>query len=260
MSRKTNKGKTLKAKSRRKRLERRLVAYAVTAGATAALTGQATEAEIVYTPGPFETGRGGLCCGGSDAKVTIDFDGDSAPEFEVIHHTFFSGGTCSFCDHQYGFYATLRPASGASNQSHGVADNSFPAALLMGEEVKPPYGLGGGRLRGYYVRVTYTSTSFVTGGTVRTSGNFNTSDERFVGVKFDLRGATVFGWIGVEVKQFISTTTVTGYAYEDTGKRIRAGQTIPEPSPLALLALGATGIAALRRRKDKKPQTEHSPA
>ena len=42
------------------------------------------------------------------------------------------------------------------------------------------------------------------------------------------------------------TAIVTGYAFEDTGGDIYTGQT-PEPSALAM---GATGIAALRRRRN----------
>ncbi len=57
----------------------------------------------------------------------------------------------------------------------------------------------------------------------------------------------VLGWIGLDVEQTHFTATVTGYAFDDSGGDILAGQT-PEPSGLALLALGAAGIAALRRR------------
>ncbi|MGH9356722.1 MAG: PEP-CTERM sorting domain-containing protein, partial [Terriglobia bacterium] len=46
--------------------------------------------------------------------------------------------------------------------------------------------------------------------------------------------------------------TVTGYAYEtDLNRSIRAGQTsdVPEPGTLSLLALGAVGLAVLRRKQ-----------
>ena len=53
----------------------------------------------------------------------------------------------------------------------------------------------------------------------------------------------------MEVEQDKFTAIVTGYAFEDTGGDIYTGQT-PDPSALALLAMGATGIAALRRRRN----------
>ena len=85
-------------------------------------------------------------------------------------------------------------------------------------------------------------------------GHFDTPEERFLGLKFDFIGETFYGWVGVEVDQTDYTATVTGYAYEDTGGDILAGE-VPEPSPLALLAMGATGVAALRRRRKKSNHT-----
>ena len=96
-------------------------------------------------------------------------------------------------------------------------------------------------------RVNIASSPSNTTSTISRAGDFNTSAERFLGVKFDLSGASFFGWVGLEVEQHRLTARVTAWAYEDTGAPIRAGE-IPEPSPLALLAMGAAGIAALRRR------------
>jgi len=67
------------------------------------------------------------------------------------------------------------------------------------------------------------------------------------------------GWAEIRVDD-IDSITLLGYAYEDTGMPIRIGDTgngepgpgpapAPEPSTLALFALGATGLAALRRRR-----------
>jgi len=72
----------------------------------------------------------------------------------------------------------------------------------------------------------------------------------FVGFRFTLNGATHFGWLQLSVGpgsiDFISA------AYENTpGAAIAAGA-IPEPSSLAMLAMGAVGVAGLtvaRRRR-----------
>ena len=47
------------------------------------------------------------------------------------------------------------------------------------------------------------------------------------------------------------TLTVQEYAYADAGESIQVGQidAIPEPCSLGLLALGAIGLAAQRRRR-----------
>ncbi|WP_096526740.1 PEP-CTERM sorting domain-containing protein [Candidatus Nitrosoglobus terrae] len=59
----------------------------------------------------------------------------------------------------------------------------------------------------------------------------------------------------------INSLTLVDWAYQSVpGESIRAGDTgtlssMPEPSSLSLMALGAVGIAALRRRR---PQESHS--
>jgi hypothetical protein len=49
--------------------------------------------------------------------------------------------------------------------------------------------------------------------------------------------------------------TIIDWAYEDSGRPIHVADTsspVPEPSPLALLAVGAVDIGAFRRRKAKQ--------
>ena len=72
----------------------------------------------------------------------------------------------------------------------------------------------------------------------------------YMGFSFDLEsdGSTVFGWAEI-VRIDAKNGRLLGWAYEDSGESIRAGAIIPEPSSLALLALGAAGIAPWRRRK-----------
>ena len=47
---------------------------------------------------------------------------------------------------------------------------------------------------------------------------------------------------------YADKVTVVDWAYENSGAAIKAGD-VPEPSALALLAAGAVGIGAFRRRK-----------
>ena len=88
-------------------------------------------------------------------------------------------------------------------------------------------------------------------------GPFNTaSASGYIGVQFDLNGSNVFGWFSVEIEgdaTDLSTARilVNSFAYQDNGSPISAGQGIPEPSSIGLLALGAAGLAARRRKNNK---------
>ena len=66
------------------------MSYALPAAATAAVGGNAVDAAVVYTPGPFEIGFEGF--------VEVNFNGDSAHEFDVSHTraTYFSSGRGNF--------------------------------------------------------------------------------------------------------------------------------------------------------------------
>ncbi len=234
----TDRGK--RAKQRRRRLDKRLAAYAVTAGATAAIGGHTAHAAIIYTPGPFNTGLNG--------QVGVDFNGDAAPDF-LIEHTAYLVATSTYTDIQTN-KLLLGNGSGAANQMQVVASDNLIDALNGGDAIQGPFAAGGAAtLRAFALYLT-SSGSFTTD----LRGHFDTSAQRFVGVKFDLSGATLSGWIGLEVNQGGLTGNVTGYAYEDSGGGIRAGQ-IPEPTPLALLAMGASGVAALRRRRRENQDT-----
>jgi hypothetical protein len=62
-----------------------------------------------------------------------------------------------------------------------------------------------------------------------------------------LAGTTVYGWAEVQ-RLSESSGRVLEWAYDDAGDGILVGA-IPEPGTLGMLALGAVGIAALRRRR-----------
>ncbi|MCP3881562.1 MAG: PEP-CTERM sorting domain-containing protein [Sulfitobacter sp.] len=118
--------------------------------------------------------------------------------------------------------------------------------------------------------------------TSNTAGNFFLDVTGFVGIRL---ASDNYGWIRLQqvedlgVNQpyttilsqfnpprqpfgtgtnFADRLTVIDWAYETSGGAIHVGDTgsvsVPEPSPLALLAAGALGIGAFRRRQAQRAE------
>jgi hypothetical protein len=84
---------------------------------------------------------------------------------------------------------------------------------------------------------------------------FLDSGPGFIGVRFN---TNQFGWVRVNMNGApLNSFRIVDYAYADAGESIFAGQitAVPEVSSLGLLAMGAAGILAWRRRRAANPST-----
>jgi hypothetical protein len=203
-------------------LDRKLMAYTAAAGAAIAAAGaESADAAIISSPG-FTYASG--------STNNINFDHSGAEEYQLGHRT----GPFRV--------SLLKDSNALSTNAYAVTPaNAQPAALTLGTIIGPSS--------------TYSTTydaDLANQGTG--AGNFTvdnvTGNPQYVGVKFQLAngGPTYYGWIGVDITNATDLTgQVTGYAYEDSGGPIAAGA-VPEPSSLALLALGAPFLLRRRRR------------
>lgn len=231
--------------------QRRLTSYALAAAAAGvsvlALTGN-SEGEIVYKPTHRVIGNG--------AHFHLDLTGDGTTDLTIensYHHRCTSDSFCS----------TTRWLSAKMADRNKVVHNVYGVVAL-----KPGVRIGPGNVwLGGAENMAVIEGGFGTGGI---GGSWVNVNDRYVGVKFTVKGETHYGWARLNVQvslPFNIITTLTGYAYETTpDKAIVAGRTKgPEaedhessasprasrqkPASLGSLALGASGLS-LRRSEE----------
>jgi len=231
-------------------IHQQLNMYAFAAGAAGvsvlALT-QPSEAKIVYTAthkiihGPID-------------RYNLDLNHNGMTDFILTESYSCDIGGCAY------FLGAI-----AARSNNGVAVGRQPLARALRPGARIGFNqhfLSGNRPM---VSVVVYST-----GKYRQGGYWINVRNRYLGVKFKIKGKFHFGWarLSVKVQKAKITATLTGYAYETIpNKAIIAGQTkgpddntieeasatltVPasQPATLGMLALGAPALSIWRREE-----------
>jgi len=211
--------------------QRQLNAYALAAAAAgvgALALAPNSEAKIIYTP----THR--VIADGNSYK--LDFTG--------------IGTTDLIIQNEYNYWG-LRSQELAAKQagSNQIAHNYFGAvAMSRGQQIGPKCAFSGG------IEVMAELTS--RGNSSGVFGSWINVNNRYLGVRFYIKGEVHYGWarLNVQVQLPLTiTATLTGYAYETVPNLpIIAGKTkgpdivTVQPASLGRLAQGSAGLAAWR--------------
>ena len=232
--------------------QRQLTSYALAAAAAGvsvlALTAS-SEGEIVYKQVHRVIGDG--------ASFNLDLTGDKTVDLTIVNKHHLHCTTDGFCSSTQFLNVKMAGANQVVYNVYGAV------AMKSGIQIGPKNVWRGG-IQNMAVMLGGFGTSGVGGSWINVKN-------RYLGVKFDVKGETHFGWarlsVQIQLPQTI-TATLTGYAYETIpNKALNAGQTkgpydatieepnaslttpSPRPATLGTLALGASGLPIWRREQ-----------
>lgn len=207
---------------------------------------QPAEGEIIYTAAHRVIGR--------NSSYNLDLNHDGMTDFILTNRYSCDIGGC--------FYDFGGFGAGSGN-GIAVGPDYLARALRPGARIGfNQHFLSGNR---QLVSVFHYST-----GKYRQGGYWVNVSNRYLGLKFKIKGKFHFGWarLSVKVQKAKITGTLTGYAYETIpNKAIIAGETkgpeessieqsnsalkapTPERATLGLLALGSPALSIWRREE-----------
>lgn len=144
--------------------------------------------------------------------------------------------------------AFVQSPAGASLGVIGLAVSSFyyPGRLAAGALIGPGQP---------FIGLTGVVGSLAAGTGYPNSQWTGNTSPGFLGIQFQAGGTTLYGWVQIAVAANTGTApralTLINAAFETSGGPITAGA-VPEPATtVGLLALGAAGLAAHRRRRSR---------
>jgi hypothetical protein len=231
--------------------EKRLIPYIAAAGVTLAFAAPA-DSGIIYTPADIDV---------NSSWPSINMDNAEDDEFYL--GVWWGNSEEQEYPSSSWVYGQIEPSNAAvlvgteSYDSYYYALNlPFGAIISESSYEGKSWSDQSARLFSAYV----TSS----GDASDSYGNFGPGNGGYLGVVFESdSGDPFYGWIHVDsIAEDFTSFHIDGWAFEDDEEFILAGDTgylyendagapvpTPEPSTLALLAMGASGVLAVRRRK-----------
>lgn len=199
------------------------------------LPGSAVAGLVTVTNQPVS-----LTFGVPDKTVTWDVDSAHGGDFNLSRQRF------TYTTFYTGFLTTVnRIRLGNATNGRGVVGGSNFGIMPL----QASFNVGPTLANAAWNNSSHTLLR--TGGTAPVIG-FPT-DQSLIGFRFMSGADTLYGWATIDINFASKTVTIENWTYNTTpNAQVHVGETVPEPSSLALLALGAGGLAAWRKRKESR--------
>jgi hypothetical protein len=206
---------------------KRLSAYSTIAAATAVGAGSANAANVYWDIDD-------LSSDGSANKIWFNMPEGSAG---------LASSPTVDEDGEFRFYKTTSSSYGFIGQAPGAAGGFAGTISSSSGYVTPTALTSGASVSGGLTFGAYASTSSAWAALDDFDG--------YLGLQFEISGETHYGW--AEISSNATSLSLKSFGYNTTADEAAtpnlAVNQIPEPSSLALLALGATGLMRRRRQK-----------
>jgi len=229
-------------------LRHRLASYSAAAGVAAVGASSAQGAVIVFdsthafSVTPPGAGSGGLPRSNLTTHVW-DIDNNGTNDFQLIgQHSTFSSGTQAKNVHLARIVGPPANHWVVAHTSVSHYTNTIKP-LPHGFTIKATGMAGGAKFQAGSQLVNFTANGV--------PNSPLTSGAQYIGFEFFISGVEHYGWADITIGTNI--VTVNNWAYESLGNTAIFVPAAPEPADaavgLGLLALGAAGVSAYKRRK-----------